>query len=269
MSVQHELFRNMSVTAGYYRRQFYNIAAEPNFAVNPNTDYTPFVVLRPRTRTCRCGGEQITLYNLNPNKQGQVNEIRINSDGRSRIYNGFELSINTRFPRGFAFGGITFEREAVDSCADLTNPNSLRFCERTPPFRGLYKASAGYMLPYDVQLAGSFQARPGISINSDWTVTNAVLASQGLPNFTGGVSSITVNLVEPDTLFYDYVYTNDMTLSRVFRVQRTRIRAFVEMFNVLNLSTIYTRNETFGNLWYNPIDLVQARRFQLGAQIDF
>jgi hypothetical protein len=119
-----------------------------------------------------------------------------------------------------------------------------------------------------VQLAGSFQARPGISINADWTVTNAVLASQGLPNFTGGVSSITVNLVEPDTLFYDYVYTNDMTLSRVFRVQRTRIRAFAEMFNVLNLSTIFTRNETFGNLWYNPIDLVQARRFQFGAQID-
>jgi len=35
----------MSVTAGYYRRQFYNIAAEPNLAVDPNLDYTPFTVV--------------------------------------------------------------------------------------------------------------------------------------------------------------------------------------------------------------------------------
>jgi hypothetical protein len=41
------------------------------------------------------------------------------------------------------------------------------------------------------------------------------------------------------------------------------------MFNLLNLSTIYTRNETFGSEWYNPIDLVQSRRFQFGAQIDW
>ena len=38
---------------------------------------------------------------------------------------------------------------------------------------------------------------------------------------------------------------------------------------MLNLSTIYTRNETFGPQWYNPLELVQARRFQFGAQIDW
>ena len=270
VSVQHEVIRNMSVTAGYYRRQFYNIAAEPNLAVDPNLDYTPFTVVGPtHPNLPNGGGEIITLYNLNTNKTGADNSVRITSTGRTRVYNGFEISLNARFPRGFAFGGITTEREASESCADLTNPNSYRFCERTPPFRSLYKASAGYMLPYDVQLAGSFQARPGISIGSDWTVNNAALAAQGLPPLTGGVSSIVVNLVEPDTMFYDYVYTNDMTISRVFRVNRTRIRAFVEMFNVLNLSTIYTRNETFGTQWYNPIDLVQSRRFQFGGQIDF
>ncbi len=270
ISVQHEMVRNMSVTAGYYRRQFFNIAAEPNLAVDPDLDYTPFTVVGPTHADLpNGGGEIITLYNLNPNKQGADNSVRITSTGRSRVYNGFEVSVNARFPGGFAFGGITTEREAADSCADQSNPNSRRFCNRVPPFRSLYKASAGYMLPYDIQLAGSFQARPGISIGSDWTVDNATLAAQGLPPLTAGVSSIVVNLVEPDTLFYDYVYTNDMTLSRVFRWNRSRIRAFVEMFNVLNLSTIYTRNETFGPQWYNPLELVQARRFQFGAQIDW
>ena len=270
ISVQHELIRNMSVTAGYYRRQFYNIAVEPNFAVDPVLDYTPFTVTGPtHPNLPGGGGERITLYNLNPNKQGASNEVRINSSGRSRIYNGFEVSVNTRFPRGFAFGGITTEREAIDNCADVSNPNSLRFCNRVPPFRSLYKASAGYMLPYDVQLAGSFQARPGISIASEWTVDSAASIAAGGPALTAGVPNIAVQLIAPDTLFYDYVYTNDMTISRVFRIRSTRIRGFVEMFNVLNLSTIYTRNETSGPLWYNPIDLVQARRFQLGAQFDW
>ena len=71
ISVQHEVIRNMSMTAGYYRRQFYNIAAEPNLAVNPDLDYTPFTVVGPtHPNLPNGGGEIITLYNLNPNKQG-------------------------------------------------------------------------------------------------------------------------------------------------------------------------------------------------------
>jgi hypothetical protein len=270
VSVQHEVIRNMSVTVGYYRRQFSNLAADVNLAVDPDLDYTPFTVRGPTDPNLPDGGgELITLYNLNPDKQGASDPLRINSDGRSRVYNGFEFSLNARFPRGFAFGGITTERTADDTCADSSNPNSRRFCNTVPPFRTLYKASAGYMLPLDVQLAGSFQARPGIPLGAAWTVDSATsVASGGVP-LTGGVSSITVDLIDPTTTFYDYVYTNDMTFSRIFRINRTRIRGFVEMFNVLNLSTIYTRNETFGAQWYNPIDLVQSRRFQFGAQIDW
>jgi hypothetical protein len=268
--VQHELIRNVSVTAGYYRRQFYNIATEPNLALDPDLDYTAFTVVGPtHPNLPNGGGERLTLYNLNPNKQGQVNTMRINSPGRSRVYDGIELSVNARFPRGFAFGGITTEREAVDNCADLTNPNGRRFCRRAPPFRTLYKASVGYMLPYAVQLAGSFQARPGIPLGAEWSVTSAVsVASGGVP-LTGGVSAIAMELMDPEQYFYDYVYTNDMTLSRIFRINRLRLRTFAEIFNVANLSTIYTRNETFGAQWYNPIDLVQSRRFQFGFQVDW
>jgi hypothetical protein len=52
------------------------------------------------------------------------------------------------------------------------------------------------------------------------------------------------------------------------------VRAFVEIFNLVNDSTIYTRNETFSataaqQQWYNPVDLVDSRRFQFGAQLDW
>jgi hypothetical protein len=218
------------------------------------------------------GGEVIEIFNLNEDKRGAVNSLRTWSDGNTRVYNGFEVSVNARFGRGFAFGGITTERTAIDNCTDLTNSNpngsagtgGLRFCKQVPPFRTLYKASGSYRLPWDVQLGGSFQARPGIAIGSDLTA-NAAVAGRPL---TGGVASITVQLVDPTKLFYGYVYTNDLQLSRYFRLDgNRRIRAFIEIFNFANNATVFTRNETWGAQWYNPISLVEARRFQFGAQL--
>jgi hypothetical protein len=100
-------------------------------------------------------------------------------------------------------------------------------------------------------------------------VTSATSVARGGVPLTGGISSITVDLMNPEETFYDYVYTNDVTVSRTFRFGRTRIRGFMEIFNLVNDSTIYTRNETFGSQFYNPVDLVSARRLQMGVQIDF
>jgi hypothetical protein len=75
--------------------------------------------------------------------------------------------------------------------------------------------------------------------------------------------------MNPEETFYGYVYTNDFTVSRTFRFGQKRVRGFMEIFNLMNLSTIYTRNETFGPQFYNPIDLVGSQRFQFGVQLDF
>jgi hypothetical protein len=268
ISIQHEVMPNFSVTAGYYRRQFYNLSFTTNLDVDPDRDYTPFTIAGPtHPNLPDGGGEIITLYNLNDNKRGVVNSLQTWSTTRTRVYDGFEVSFNGRLPRGFVFGGITTERTATDSCTDLanSNPNGRRFCRQVPPFRTLYKASGSFTLPYNVQLGGSFQARPGIPVGADYTVTSAIA---GRP-LTGGVASITINLADPTRAFYDYVYTNDLTVARVFRFGRTRIRGFMEVFNLMNLSTIYTRNETFGPQFYQPIALVDSRRVQFGAQVDW
>jgi hypothetical protein len=268
VSIQHELFPRVAVTAGYYRRQFHNLTTVRNFAVDPKTDYLPFTVTAPsHPNLPNGGGERITLYNLSPAKAGADNSITINSPGRGRVYDGFEVTMNARFRGGFAFGSITTEREAINTCADINTPNSLRFCDRKPPFRTLYKGSAAYTLPYDFQVAGSFQARPGIPLGSDWTVDSATSIASGGVALTGGVSAIIVNLIDPDKTFYSYVFTNDVTVSRTFRYGQQRLRVFVEMFNIGNLSTIFTRNETMGPQWFNPLALVDSRRLQWGAQV--
>jgi hypothetical protein len=158
---------------------------------------------------------------------------------------------------------------STSSSTTVASPNNLRFCRQVPPFRTLYKASAGYRLKYDIQLSGTFQARPGIPLGADYGVTSAIsVASGGVP-LTGGISNLTVNLIDPTTRFYDYVYTNDARVSRLFRTGTRRLQVFMEVFNLLNQSTIFTRNETVGSQFYQPVDLVDPRRFQFGAQFDF
>jgi hypothetical protein len=272
LSVQHELLPRVSVTAGYYRRQFYNLQYTQNLALDPNTSFTPFTITVPANANLpNGGGQQITLYNQN--QVVKNNNITTWSTNNTQVYNGIEVSVNARFSKGFIFGGITDERTATNNCADLnnTNPNNLRFCNQVPSFRALYKGSVAYSFPYAIQTSASLQWRPGISIGSSYTYTcsAAQSAATGCTALTAGVASLTAVVVDPTTQYYPYEKTNDLRVSRDFRHGRFKMQPFVEVFNLMNLSTISTVNETIGPNYFQPTSIVQARRFQLGAQVDW
>jgi hypothetical protein len=105
------------------------------------------------------GGEAITMYSLNTNKVGTPTDtlVTFSTDNYS-IYNGFEVSANARFGKGFVFSGVTTERTATADCDGQVsatgntardNPNALRFCDNVRPFRTLFKASAAYTVKYE------------------------------------------------------------------------------------------------------------------------
>ena len=275
VSVQHELMQNVSITAGFYHRTFQHLQYTKNTLVDPNTDYTPFTITIPKHANLPDGGGQtITMYNLNANKLGIVNNVLTWSDTNSRAYNGIEVSGTARFARrGFLFGGITTERTAANNCdgpvttaanATPSNPNNYRFCNQVPPFQTLYKLSGAYTVPYDLNLSVTFQARPGISVGSFYTF-NSAIAGVAL---TGG-GNLTVSVVDPTTQYYDYVKTLDARIARTFRYGRMRMEPFVEIFNLPNFSTVLTVNETIGPSYYTPGIIVQGRRLQLGGRIDW
>src|SRR5204863_2468246 len=132
--------------------------------------------------------------------------------------------------------GITTERTATNNCDGPvpttvlnvpSNPNNLRFCDQVPPFQALYKASVGYTVPFDIQLSGTFQARPGISIGSTYTFnsTQAGFAITG-----GGTLSVTV--VDPTSQYYDYAKTLDARVAKAIRLNKRRLQVFMEVFNL-------------------------------------
>ena len=268
VSVQHALFPRVSVTAGYYHRTFQHIQYTKNTLIDPVADFQPFTIPGPANANLPGGGNQpIVVYNLNAAKRGIVNNLLTFSDNNSRVYNGVEFSANARLGRGgFLFGGITTERLASNTCADLagSNPNNLRFCDQTPPFQTLYKASAGYTIPWDIQLSGTFQRRPGISVGSTYTFNSA---QAGFAITGGGTLSVTV--VDPTQQYYDYVQTMDGRVSKSIRFGTKRLQLFLELFNVPNNATVLTVNETVGPLYFNPQAITAGRRAQFGAQIDW
>jgi hypothetical protein len=267
VSLVQELWPRVSFTGSYYRRQFYDSALTRNLLVDPDLDYTAFTIVAPSDpRLPDGGGEVITRYNLNPPKLGAVENVSTFSSANTRVYNGFEASVNARLPGGaFVFGGVTTERTATNDCdVANSNPNNRRFCVQVPPYRTLFKMSAASPLPYGVQISGSFQSRPGSEVAANYTFNSAIA---GVP-LTGG-GNLTVNLVDPTTMYLDHVNTTDMRVARTFRVGRHRIQGFVEIFNVVNASTILSVNETYGQQWLRPLLIMQGRRFQFGGQLDF
>jgi hypothetical protein len=235
--------------------------------VDSHLDYTPFTITAPQNPLLpNGGGEVITMYNLNPAKLGALDSVFTWSTENTRVYNGFEMSVNARLPRGgFAFGGVTTQRTTTNNCDVATsNPNNLRFCNQVPPFQTLYKISAGYTLPFDVQLTGSLQATPGLSYQATYTFNSAIA---GVP-LTGG-GNLSVNLIDPATHYFPYIKQLDLRLARTFRFGRRKAQAFVDIFNLPNTSTVLSGNNAFGPQWLQPQSIVQGRRVQVGARLDF
>jgi hypothetical protein len=282
-SVQHQLMERVSVTAGYYRRNFYNLDVldNQNLAL---TDWTNFSINTPTDPRLPLSGAAIPIYTLNANRLGAATDnLRTASSLNSTIYNGIELSANMRREKLLLFGGITTDRRAVIDCDGNTNtggngssrdnPNAQRFCDSTPPFRTTYKVSAAYQLPLEFQLSGSFIASPGPSVNANYTVT-AAIAGRPIVGSTAGGTTIPVNLIESNTVFLDYKNQVDMRLARNFRFGTRRIQGFADVFNVLNTGTVLRVNETYGsnpatNAWMTPLAIMDGRYVRFGIQMNF
>ncbi len=275
VSVQHELMPKVSVTGGYYRRRFGNLRVNDNLNISPNAEFfNPFGIVGPSDSRFPTGGsEAITMYSFNQNKIGTPSDTLVTfSTLNNNIYNGFDIGTNARFGRGFFFAGVTTERSETLNCDVRDNPNSNRFCDNVPPFRTQFKGSAAYTIPWDVQVSGSFQSRPGASVSANYPVTSAIAGRTIFA--TSGVQQISVNLLEPNTLFLDRINQVDARVGKTFRFGRFQAQGFVDAFNVLNAGTVTSVNTTYGanpatRTWMNPVTMLTGRTIRFGTQWEF
>ena len=152
------------------------------------------------------------------------------------------------------------------------DPRTEAYCRQTLPWSGQtqLKLFGAFPLPWGMQASGTFQNLSGIPIQAAYAASNAVIfPSLGRNLSAGATSNVTVNLIEPFTMFEDRLNQVDARLAKMFRVGRYRIQGMLDVYNVLNANTILVINQTYGPAWLRPQQILDGRLFKIGGQFDF
>jgi hypothetical protein len=120
-------------------------------------------------------------------------------------------------------------------------------------------------------VSGTFISEPGPQIAANFAANNAYLAANstlGRP-LAGGASNVTVNLIEPGTLYGERLNQVDFRVGKIVRLGGARATFNLDVYNALNKDTIRGQNNTFGAAWQRPTSILQARFAKISASFDF
>jgi len=240
-------------------------------------DYSVFSITAPLdARLPGGGGYPIGgLYDLNPNRVGQVNNlIRFAGDFGKQIqhWNGVDVTMDARVRQGVVLqGGLSTGRTTTDNCdvvSKVDNPSPL-YCHVDTKFLTQLKMLGAYTIPkVEVQIAGTFQSVPGPQILANYNAPNALVAPSLGRNLSGGAQNVTVNLVEPGTSYGERSNQVDLRFSKIFKLSRLRTAVNFDLYNALNSSPVLTQNNNFA-AWQVPLSILAARLFKFSVQLDF
>ena len=154
-----------------------------------------------------------------------------------------------------------------------TNAPNSSYCQVATNFLTQAKFLGSYLIPLvDVQISGTFQSLSGPQILANYNAPNALVApSLGRPisgPISGGQANVTVNLVEPGTMYGDRLNQLNLRFAKLLRFGRLRTSPNVDLYNALNGSPVITQNNNFG-AWQTPTSILLARFVKLSVQIDF
>jgi hypothetical protein len=303
VSLQQELVPRVGLTVGYFRRWFGNFYTSNNRNTT-TADYTPFSIPIPLDpKLPGGGGGTVTgLYNLVPDKVGDedlYSQLTENFGEMNENWHGIDVSLNARLRNGLTVqGGTSSGRRFMDNCdvraalpetyswqstqavqttrvtsstGALANP----WCRVAEPFKTSFRGLGTYIIPkVDVNLSVTWRSDPGPEQAANYVVTSAIAQpSLGRPLSSGNV---TVNLIEPGTVYGARVNSMDMRIAKILRFHGTRAQFGVDLYNLLNTDVVTLYNNgytaptaTRESIWLTPTAILPARYVRLNMQLDF
>ena len=307
VSGQHELMPRVSVSGGWYRREFGNQTQtiDQRYSIAKGSYDGPFCVNAPSNANLMNGGgyQVCGLYDLKPSVVAQnlpPSSLLTFSDdigGETNIYTGFDASVTARPRAGLFFNvGINAQKRIFNQCA-LTDygvlslltgttttvseifPDGRRACQQDLPYRPDFKFAGSYTLPWDVLVSGTFQFSRGVqnggaapSILATWAApTTATTLGRA---YSAGATSRTFNLLPVGENYGNYNLKQlDLRASKRVRMGQYRFRFDFDAYNVLNSNWPFTVSNTFSTAssatWLRPTNVLQSRFFKIGLNFDF
>ena len=225
---------------------------------------------------------------------GQINNLV--TDSRSygdwyQYFNGVDVTLNVRTQSGLTFqGGTSTGQTVADNCAVRANLPELnvgigaglveldrqphesvlsRRLRRPDPAPGTGRVhdsedrSAGQRrVPEQAGRAALGELRRAQP--RSWRSRSGRLPS-------GNVTNVTVNLIEPGSMYGDRLNQLDFRVAKILRFGRTRTMVGVDLYNVLNSSAVLTYNNAFvpGGPWLQPLTVLTGRFARISAEFTF
>jgi hypothetical protein len=300
IALQKQVLSRSSVEISYIRRWYRGFLAVENLALTP-ADLTPFSVTAPLDPRLPNGGGYIVsgLYDVVPDKMGQVNNVVADASrygSWSQSFSGVDANVQVRGQRGLmvvagvsagetvsdncdvrahlpelstsATGTSTFGAGLLSSSVTPVSPYCRVATGLLPQIRGL----SSYVIPkIDVQVAATFQSKPGAMLTANYAVPNSDVVPSLGRSLSGNAANVTVNLLAPGTMYGDRINQLDVRVAKTVKYARTQTMFAVEMYNALNSSAVLAYNASFvpGGTWPQPSTILTPRMFKLTAEMTF
>ena len=281
-SVQHEVLPRVSLDVGFFHRRFINFETVNNRA-NVAGDFDTFSVTAPLDPRLPGGGGYVLSGFVDPIPAvaGLTDELTVSADnfgGESRTWSGVDIGVNARIEDVLLQGGLSTGRTSEDNCALIGQLPELLidggdylprdFCGTDTPFLTQLKFLGSYTLPYEVQIAATFQTIPGIERNAEVEFTSAQIApSLGRPLATR--RSVTIDVLEPGSEYGERLVQLDLRLTKILNFGGTRLRAMFDMYNLLNENAVLEENDSFDANWLSPRAILPGRLLKFAFQFYF
>jgi hypothetical protein len=301
--VQRELLPRVSLDVGYFRRIWKNFRVIDDLSLAAS-DFDTFSMTVPvDSRLPDGGGYRLDgLVALKPSAFGRA---PLNNNTLDRTYgqqlehwNGFDITVDARFPNSLTLqAGTSTGRTMEDDCdvvtkvPEMLNVNlanvgnaavivptgtptawrPMQFCHRQTPWQTQFKTFGVYTIPKaDVQVSGTFRSIPGDPLRAAFNASNAYLAANSTLGraLAGGAANITIDLVEPYTVYLDRRNELDMRFGKLLRAGRTRTVVSMDVFNMLNIDAVVNANQNFA-VWRRPTQILNARVIKFSVQFDY
>jgi hypothetical protein len=276
VGVQQQLMPGISANVSYFRRWYGNFTVTDNMLVGP-ADYDPYCLTAPSDNRLPNGGAQqiCGLYDINPGRFGRVSNLVTFASNFGRQYehwNGVDVATSLHLLKGILLqGGVSTGKTMTDNCdviARINNPGT-RFCHVDTGFLTQIKLLGSYTLPWDVQLSSTFQSLAGPPITATYAApASAIIPSLGRP-LAGGARTASVELVEPGKTYGERLYQVDFRLAKTLRARSVRVTPEVNVYNLLNSSSVVRLNTTYGPQWQVPQGVLLGRFARIGAKLTF